>query len=290
MKLCCYNDNQIGFVEDGLVFEITHILEKLPTLIWPLDHGDHLIRHLDVVTAALDGARGEGVPINNVILKSPIANPSKIIAAPLNYEMHVEEAGKDSDIHHNTHQTKFEGYSSPIEKLGLFLKANSSLSGPGEGLELIFQDRRNDHEVELAVVIGTTARKVPVTSALDYVAGYCIGLDMSVRGTEDRSFRKSPDTYTVLGPYLVTADEVAAPGDLSFWLKVNGEIRQRSNTNQLTVGIPELVSLASHWYTLHPGDVILTGTPDGVGPVEAGDVIEASIERLGSMSISVSAS
>jgi len=222
-----------------------------------------------------------------VSLDSPVANPSKVIAAPLNYTKHVDEVGKDAAIHNNVFNVGFEGFATPIAKLGLFLKANTSLCGPAQGVTLSHRDRRNDHEAELAVVIGQRGHDIAPEDALNHVAGYAIGLDMTVRGPEDRSFRKSPDSYTVLGPSLVTPDEVPDPDALAFWIKVNGETRQQSTTASLTVGLRELISLASRWYTLYPGDIILTGTPDGVGPVDPGDEMEAWIDGIGTMRVPV---
>src|SRR3546814_19180819 len=109
---------------------------------------------------------------------------------------------------------------------------------------------------------------------MSYNAGYSIGLDMTVRGTEDRSFRKSGDCFAVLGPWLTTADEIADPDDLLLSFSVNGEKRQEASTREMTVGVAELISFAYHAYTLYPGDIIMTGTPDGVGPVAPGDVID----------------
>jgi 2-keto-4-pentenoate hydratase/2-oxohepta-3-ene-1,7-dioic acid hydratase in catechol pathway len=174
-----------------------------------------------------------------------------------------------------------------IHRAGVFLKATSSLVGPGEGIKLIHLDRRNDHEIELAAVVGKTARNISAKKALDYVAGYCIGLDITIRGPEERSFRKSPDSYTVLGPWLVTADELADPSQLGFTIAVNGEIRQDANTDDLILGVSDLVEWASSFYTLHPGDVILTGTPQGVGPVRPGDVLVAKMDRIGQMQVDV---
>jgi 2-keto-4-pentenoate hydratase/2-oxohepta-3-ene-1,7-dioic acid hydratase in catechol pathway len=150
-------------------------------------------------------------------------------------------------------------------------------------------DRRTDHEVELAFVIGREARNVSKGDALSYVAGYTIGLDITIRGSEDRSFRKSPDSYSVLGPWLVTADEIPDPGVLDLQVSVNGTRRQQSNTRYLILGVPELIELASSFYTLYPGDVIFTGTPEGVSPIQPGDEIVASIERIGSMTVAVRA-
>jgi 2-keto-4-pentenoate hydratase/2-oxohepta-3-ene-1,7-dioic acid hydratase in catechol pathway len=122
-----------------------------------------------------------------------------------------------------------------------------------------------------------------------HVAGYAIGLDISVRGPEDRSFRKSPDSYSVLGPWLVTADEVPDPGSLDLRIDVNGETRQQSNTRHMILSVAELIELASSMYTLHPGDVIFTGTPEGVSPIAPGDAIVATISRIGSMSVAARA-
>ena len=188
-----------------------------------------------------------------------------------------------SQLHQNTH-----AHTITIQKAGLFLKATSSLVGPGEGVALRHLDRRNDHEVELAVVIGKTAKMFPPVSA-QYVAGYAIGLDITIRGTEDRSFRKSPDSYTVLGPWLVTADEIPNPGNLDLEIAVNGEMRQKSNTKYMILGVAELIELASSFYTLYPGDIISTGTPEGVSPIVPGDTIVATIEKIGTMEVKVRA-
>jgi 2-keto-4-pentenoate hydratase/2-oxohepta-3-ene-1,7-dioic acid hydratase in catechol pathway len=217
-------------------------------------------------------------------LLSPVANPGKIVAAPVNYQTHLDEVRADSNLHHNT-----AAHTITIQTAGLFLKANSSLVGPGEGVIIRKPDRRTDHEVELCVVIGTTASHVSKADALSYVAGYTIGLDITIRGTEDRSFRKSVDTHSVLGPWLVTADEIGNPGQLDLQIAVNGEQRQKSNTSRLILGVPELIELASSFYTLYPGDVIFTGTPEGVSPIEAGDEIVATIEKIGTMRVRVRA-
>jgi 2-keto-4-pentenoate hydratase/2-oxohepta-3-ene-1,7-dioic acid hydratase in catechol pathway len=177
---------------------------------------------------------------------------------------------------------------SEIHKAGMFLKATSAVVGPGEGITLVHTDRRNDHEVELAVVIGRTAKNVSAAQAPACIAGYCIGLDMTIRGPEERSFRKSPDSYCVLGPWLATPDEVPDSGALRVRIAVNGEVRQDASTSELIVGVAELVAWASSFYTLHPGDVLLTGTPQGVGPVKPGDRLLAQIERIGAMRVEVS--
>jgi 2-keto-4-pentenoate hydratase/2-oxohepta-3-ene-1,7-dioic acid hydratase in catechol pathway len=214
------------------------------------------------------------------VLLSPVANPGKVIAAPVNYEKHLHEVRTDVQLSANNPNNTLT-----IHKAGLFLKATSSLVGPGEGVAIRRPDRRTDHEVELVIVIGRLANQVSAADAMGYVAGYAIGLDISIRGSEDRSFRKSADSYTVLGPWLVTADDVPHPGELEMQLTVNGTVRQQSNTRHMILGVPQLIELASSIYTLHPGDLLFTGTPEGVSPIEAGDRIVATIEQLGSMEV-----
>jgi 2-keto-4-pentenoate hydratase/2-oxohepta-3-ene-1,7-dioic acid hydratase in catechol pathway len=215
-------------------------------------------------------------------LLSPVANPGKIVAAPVNYQKHLDEVRGDAALHHNT-----AGHTLTIHNAGMFLKATSALVGPGEGVEIRTDARRTDHEVELAFVIGTTASRVSRADAMSYVAGYAVGLDITVRGSEDRSFRKSADSYAVLGPWLTTADEVPSPGALDLELSVNGEPRQRSNTKYLILGVAELIEMASSMYTLYPGDVVFTGTPEGVSPIEPNDRISATIQSLGTLSVAV---
>jgi 2-keto-4-pentenoate hydratase/2-oxohepta-3-ene-1,7-dioic acid hydratase in catechol pathway len=218
-----------------------------------------------------------------------VASPSKIIAAPANYRAHVELDTLDPEVDAGFHRASLEGIDRPVDTYGLFLKASSSLVGPSEGITIDWPDpaRRCDHEVELALVIGRAARNVRVEDALDYVAGYAIGLDITIRGSEDRSFRKSADSFSVLGPWLVTADELGDPSDIEFWLTVNEEPRQKSTTRAITVGLAELISIASRVYTLHPGDIIMTGTPEGVGRIEGGDIVRAGCEGIGEMELAV---
>ena len=176
-----------------------------------------------------------------------------------------------------------------IHETGLFLKATSAVIGASEEILLRRIERRTDHEIELAVVIGRTADRVTREDALKCVAGYTIGLDITLRGPEERSLRKSIDTYCVLGPWLVTADEIPDPSALELSLRVNGELRQSASTRDLIIDVPGLIELASSFYTLMPGDVILTGTPEGVGPIAPGDVLTAHIDGIGAMTVAVGA-
>jgi len=286
MRLCRFGDSRLGIVEGRTVRDVTAALDVLPAYRYPLPGYDPLIANLDKVIARTReiSASSPFLAMESLKLLSPVANPGKIIAAPVNYSAHLSEVASDSQLSAGN-----ASHSMTIQQAGLFLKANSSLVGPGEGIGLWHLERRNDHEVELAVVIGKRANNVSRRDALQYVAGYSIGLDISIRGQEDRSFRKSPDSYTVLGPWLVTADEIGDPGQLDLSITLNGEIKQSSNTKYMTLGVAELIEMASSFYTLQPGDIISTGTPEGVSPIVPGDVIVASIEKIGSMEVNVRA-
>jgi 2-keto-4-pentenoate hydratase/2-oxohepta-3-ene-1,7-dioic acid hydratase in catechol pathway len=286
MRLCRFGDGRLGLVEGSNVRDVTAALDVLPAYRYPLPTYDVLIANLDKVLerARAIAASSPSLPVAGMQFLSPVANPSKVIGAPVNYQKHLEEVKSDAAIHHDN-----PAHTAVIHKMGLFLKASSSLVGPGEGIALRKLDRRNDHEVELAVVIGKRANNVSRADALKYVAGYAIGLDITIRGPEDRSLRKSPDSYAVLGPWLVAADEISNPGDLNLKIAVNGQERQNSNTKYMILGVPELIEFASAFYTLYPGDVIVTGTPEGVSPIEPGDHIVATIEKIGTMEVTVRA-
>jgi 2-keto-4-pentenoate hydratase/2-oxohepta-3-ene-1,7-dioic acid hydratase in catechol pathway len=210
-------------------------------------------------------AREDGIPLRDVRLRVPVADPSKIIAAPVNYRDHQAEMSVDTQV----------------GALGFFLKAPSSLLDPGGTIQLPYHDRRFDQEGELALVIGRTARRVSEQDALSYVFGYTGLLDITMRGGEDRSTRKSFDTFTPMGPVLVTADEFGDPGGAELRCWVAGDLRQKASTRDLIWGVPRLVSYASSVATLYPGDVITTGTPAGVGPLIAGDTIRLELSGLG---------
>jgi 2-keto-4-pentenoate hydratase/2-oxohepta-3-ene-1,7-dioic acid hydratase in catechol pathway len=282
MKICRYNDNRLGLVEGNEIKDVTAALDVLPAARYPFPTYDLLIAHLpEVQKAAAAAAKGaKSIPLNEAKLLSPVANPGKIVAAPVNYKKHLDEARTDPQIHH-------QNQVADIQRVGLFLKATSSLAGVSDVIPIRHPDRRTDHEIELVAIIGTKADRVKRADALKYVAGYCIGLDITVRGPEERSLRKSIDGYSVLGPYMVTADELSDPTNLDLKLTVDGEPRQIANTRDLIIGVAELIEFATSFYTLHPGDVLFTGTPEGVGPIKPGETIDASITGLGAMQVKV---
>lgn len=206
-----------------------------------------------------------------------VPKPGKIICVGLNYRKHAEESNMDIPKY-------------PI----LFNKYNNSLAGHGDRIPLPADSEQVDYEAELAIVIGRTAKNVSKENALDYVYGYCAANDLSARDLQFRSQQwllgKSLDGFCPLGPYLVTADEVGNPNDLDISCTVNGEIRQQSNTSDMIFHCDDIVSYISRYMTLAPGDVILTGTPEGVvlGCPEAervwlkdGDEVTVEIEGLG---------
>src|SRR3954451_22240990 len=207
MRIARYDSNRFGIVDGDDVIDVTSALAALPAQSYPFPRIDILIENLEQLRPALQAAAKSGArkKLADVKLLSPVANPGKIVAAPVNYKKHLDEALADKGIHHGN-------LIQEIHKAGMFLKATSALVGPGEGVKLVHTDRRNDHEVELAVVIGKPAKNVKAGQALDCIAGYCIGLDMTIRAPEERSLRKSPDSYCVLGPWLATRDEVPDPG------------------------------------------------------------------------------
>lgn len=282
MKICRYNDNRLGLVEGNDIKDVTAALDVLPAARYPFPTYDLLIAHLpEVQKAAAAAAKGaKGIPLSEAKLLSPVANPGKIVAAPVNYKKHLDEARTDPQIHHQNQVAE-------IQRVGLFLKATSSLAGVSDVIPIRHPDRRTDHEIELVAIIGAKADRVKRADALKYVAGYCIGLDITVRGPEERSLRKSIDGYSVLGPYMVTADELSDPTNLDLKLTVDGKPRQIANTRDLIIGVAELIEFATSFYTLHPGDVLFTGTPEGVGPIKPGETIDASITELGAMQVKV---
>ncbi|MEM8852269.1 MAG: fumarylacetoacetate hydrolase family protein [Pseudomonadota bacterium] len=229
----------------------------------------------------LDAVMKTDVPslpvVNDVERFGPcVGAPGKILCIGLNYSDHAAETGA----------------AIPEEPI-IFHKAVTSLSGPNDDVELPRGSVALDWEVELAIIIGREAKYVSEADAMDYVAGFALFNDVSERDYQNKrsgqwTKGKSHDTFAPLGPWLVTKDEVGDPHNLSMWLDVNGEKRQRGNTNTLIFNVPTVISHVSQFMTLKPGDVIPTGTPPGVGLgmkpptfLKVGDVMTLGIEGLG---------
>jgi 2-keto-4-pentenoate hydratase/2-oxohepta-3-ene-1,7-dioic acid hydratase in catechol pathway len=203
---------------------------------------------------------GEVRKLAQVDVDLPVA-PSKLIAVGLNYSDHIAEMNR-----------------TPLGSPLIWFKAPSSLLPDGGTIEIAFPEHRTDFEVELAIVIGATAKDVSAERALNHVFGYTIGLDISDRDLQkaEKQFGrcKSFDTYTPIGPFVYSDVDVS---DLSIELRQNGEVRQQARTSQMIYSVAQIVSFANQSTTLVPGDVILTGTPSGVGPIRSGDRLEAKI-------------
>jgi 2,4-diketo-3-deoxy-L-fuconate hydrolase len=273
LKLVSYSTDggaqHLGYIEDGEIRPLGGA-----TLLEYIEHGRSADRQPGAEVVALEEAR----------LHAPITRPQKIIAIGLNYEDHAAETGGEAP-----------------EKPIVFAKYPNTIIGPGEAIRIPPITEQADYEAELAVVIGRPAKNVSESEALDYVFGYTNCNDVSSRdlqfsegGQWTRS--KSIDTFAPVGPYIATRDEVPDPQDLSIRCVLNGETMQDSTTAKMIFPVAELVSFLSTGMTLMPGDLILTGTPAGVGFVrdpkvflKPGDEVTIEIEGLGSLTNPVEA-
>ena len=231
---------------------------------------------LDRVRTLISSASGSGwLPLESLVLAPPLRRPGKIMAIGLNYRDHAEEQN-------------IEPPPAPL----MFAKFASSIVGPEAPVEIPPASSRIDYEVELAVIIGRRGRMISPEAARDHIFGYTIINDITARDLQrsDRQWvrAKSFDTFCPMGPAVVTVDALEFPPQRDIEMRVNGEVRQRSNTRRMIFDVPTLVSWLSEAFTLEPGDIISTGTPAGVGvfrnpPVflTEGDVMEASIDGLG---------
>lgn len=282
MRLCFFNDNRLGLVEGDSVRDVTAAITAPRSAHYPFPVHDVFVAELPGICKRIANLADDGrrIGVAELALLPPVLNPGKLVAAPVNYQAHLDEAIED-------HATFSRANVRKIQETGLFLKATSSLIGVSAPILIAHPDRRTDHEIELAAIIGRKCYRVQRSDALSYVAGYTIGLDITIRGPEERSLRKSLDSYSVLGPWLVTADEFGDPSDHEMTLHVDGELRQHANTRDLIMDVAELIAFASSYYTLMPGDVIFTGTPEGVGPIRPGNRIDAQIRGIGSLTMEV---
>lgn len=284
MKLVTYKPRgaaaQLGAVVDGQVVNLAEasggtLPNHMRSLLEMGDEGLKLAKKV----ATKRAAKEMGAPLDEVKLMAPIPDPHKVLAIGLNYIDHIRETNSKTPT-------------IPI----MFTKLTSSIIGPGDTIRWDPNETAKvDWECELAVVIGKKAYRVAEADAFDYIVGYMNGNDVSARDLQsergDQWIRgKSLDTFCPLGPYLVTKDEIADPHNLTIRTLVNGEVMQDSNTRELLFKIPHLIAYLSRAFTLLPGDVIVTGTPPGVGsarkpPVflKDGDVVTIETEGLGSL-------
>ena len=273
MKILRFNGARVGVSDGRKVVDVSELCGA-GEADWPPVAMNRLIRDFNALRPELERRlqAEPGVPIDQVRLETPVPWPNKLMAYPVNYHDHAKEMASPG-------LANVQGY---------FLKANSSLSGPDDAIELpALPGREVHHECEIAIVIGKAGRQIPADRALEHVFGFACLLDMTIRGKEERVFRKSYDTFTPVGPWIVTADEVPDPSSMEMKLWVNDDLRQHANTRDLIVDMRQMVAVASSASTLQPGDLIATGTPAGVGPVRDGDVITIEVAHVGRMSVKV---
>jgi acylpyruvate hydrolase len=253
--------------------------DALDLLIHAPDWVSRTLSRVRADSILLRECREEGaiVPLRDAVLGPPVISPGKILAVGLNYAAHARE-------------TNAKLPESPL----IFSKCTTALAAPGQTIRLPKISEMVDYEGELAVIIGKQATSVKADSAYEYIAGYAIMNDVTARDLQRREHQwvraKGLDTFAPCGPWLVTRDEIPDPNELGIELKVNGEVRQKSNTNDLIFKVPQLLEFISQDLTLNPGDIITTGTPSGVGftmqpPIflKPGDRIEITIERIGTL-------
>lgn len=274
MRIARFDEGRIGVVvDDQHLVDVTALIGE-DAAAWPPVAANRLIAGFAALRPAIERALPSlpRIPLDAVVLRTPIPWPNKVIAYPVNYHDHGREMQASYRADHQ----------------GFFLKPGSSLSGAGEPVELPrVPGREVHHEAELAIVIGKTCRGIAREDWREVVFGYACLLDMVVRGKEERVFRKAFDTFCPVGPWVVSADEVPDPQALEMRLWVNDDLRQHANTRDLVLDIPGMVQMAAAVMTLYPGDIIATGTPAGVGPVQHGDTIRIVIDHVGEMRVPV---
>ena len=275
MKLVLHNGGKLGVLRDNRVVDVSGLFAG-QALRFPLTQMHIAIEDFAMLRPLIEAraAKDEGVPLESVRLEAPMPSPTKVIGAFSNYRRHTLE---------------MRGPDSVEAKPDLLLKSPSSIIGPADSIVMPPLDEPIHHEPELTVIIGRKVKSIPVADAFSAVFGYTTLLDITMRNDGDRSRRKSYDTFCPMGPAIVTADEVPDPQDVGIRLWVDGKLRQDARTSDMTFSIAQIISFASSVMTLYPGDVIATGTPEGVAPIKVGEMITIEIEHVGRMSIPVKA-
>ena len=274
MKLAIFDDYCLGAVvdDDTAVVDLTSLVPGHDTDPVGAGWWVRVCRDFDDLQVSFERHAKDGrrVRLADVTLRAAALNPGKIIAAAANYAGHKAEMRR-----RNPDAPKRPEPDAWLGRFGVFLKAPSSVIGSGQAVEvpLLALDAGRDvhHESELAVVMGRGGRNIKAADAFAHVLGYTIAIDVTVRGEGDRSYRKSLDTFTPLGPWVVTRDEIADPHDLRITLSVDGQARQDVSTGDMEARVGEIIEYASAAMTLHPGDVLSTGAPPGVGPIVPGN-------------------
>jgi 2-keto-4-pentenoate hydratase/2-oxohepta-3-ene-1,7-dioic acid hydratase in catechol pathway len=291
MKLCHYNDRQAGVVDGDQVYPIGEALVKAGHLrsgYTMLEVITALAANPAAMAVARDHAKaGKPLPLASVKLLAPILNPPNIWCAAANYKDHQEEMITRVQSNDRSDYTKDDLMAE------FFMKPVGSIIGPGGPVVLPKISKLVDFECELCAVIGKPARKVTEAKALDYVFGYTILWDFSQRdpwgmGKQNtRNIRKGFDTFTGLGPWIVTADEIPNPHDLRFTVEQNGKVVMNAWTGNMITNLHDHIRFLSEALTLTPGTLISTGTPAGVSKLHHGDKLKGSMDRIGSMEVDV---
>ena len=292
MKICHYNDQEAGAVEGERVYPIGaalvaagHLRERytMQEVI------ERLANEPAAMRCAREALKGRSLPLAEVSLLAPIENPPSIWAAAANYQAHQAEMRAASGGPDRATFTKDDLMAE------FFLKPSSSIVGPGGTIVLPRIAQHVDYECELCAVIGRHARHVSEAQALDYVFGYTICWDISQREPwgrnrqNTRNIRKGFDSFTALGPWIVTKDELPEPQDTRIDVELNGKHVMTAHTKDMICGVREHIRFLSDVLTLRPGDLITTGTPAGVAKLAPGDKLKGRIEGIGEMTLNVSA-
>ena len=291
MKICHYNNSQVGVVVGDQVYNIGDALIKAGLArqgYTMLEIIDALANNPAAMQIARDAAQGGGaMALGSVKLRAPITNPGSLWAAAANYYAHraemVDRMGSANKAIVNKDDLMAE----------FFLKTTSSIIGPGDTIILPKISKLVDFECELCAVIGKRARKVSEAQSLDHVFGYMMCWDISQRDPwgkgmhNTRNIRKGFDTFSALGPWIVTRDEIDEPQNLSITVLQNGKEAMTAHTSDMICGLREHIRFLSSCLTLRPGDLITTGTPAGVSKLHDGDRLHGTIEKIGSMELFV---
>ena len=284
MRLLTFKDGEalrLGLATDAGVIDVARAGEALGIAV-PASIGEAIANGNSGLAELAEKAAGESsrpwlLDESGLTFAPVVPNPGKIICIGLNYRKHAEESGAAIPSH-------------PV----IFSKFNNTLAGHNENVPLPSAGQQYDYEVELCVVMGRTARGVSEADALSYVYGYATANDISVRELQTRTSQwllgKTMDKFFPVGPYVVTADEVGDPQKLQCMTKVNGELRQNSSTADMIFSVAEIISYASTYFPLEPGDLITTGTPEGVAMgmankpwLKPGDEVVVEVEKLGAL-------
>jgi 2-keto-4-pentenoate hydratase/2-oxohepta-3-ene-1,7-dioic acid hydratase in catechol pathway len=293
MKICHYGNNQAGVIIEDKVYNIGDGLIKAGLArsdYTMLEIIDVLANNMKATEIARDAAQGQSaLPLSSVKLLAPITNPGSLWAAAANYRAHQKEMIERMGSADRVTKSKDELMAE------FFLKTTSSIIGPGDTIILPKISKLVDFECELCAVIGKRTRKVTEEQALDYVFGYTICWDISQRdpwgkGMQNtRNIRKGFDTFSALGPWIVTRDEIDEPQNLTIKVLQNGKETMTAHTSDMICGLRDHIRFLTSCLTLRPGDLITTGTPAGVSKLNHGDRLYGTIDKIGSMELQVKA-